>query len=183
MTSVSPFPLTAARRQLLALCAVLAATLGPALAEEPAADARGMLGVEATQSPEAPKLLVRQLEDLHFGRVVAGPVSGGAVRITPLGQKTVSGGASDLGGGAGPAEFEVIGPPGTSFSITLPPSASLSAGGTLLQMTDFDSDPKATGLIPEAGRLIVRVGATLHLAARVQAGQYQGGYEISIDNQ
>jgi hypothetical protein len=167
------------------LCALLAIAVGPAVADEPAADARGMLGVQAlgAQSPEAPKLLVRQLLDLQFGRVVANPVTGGAVRITPLGQKTVTGGASDLGGGAGPAQFEVTGPPGTSFSITLPLGASLAGSGTVLQLTDFDSDPKATGQIPEAGRLIVSVGATLHLAPRIQAGQYQGGYEIQIDNQ
>jgi hypothetical protein len=173
----------AARRRILALCAVLAIVSGPAFAEEPATGARAMLGVEATQSPEAPKLLVRQLDDLHFGRVLAGPVTGGTVRITPLGQKILSGGANDLSGAAGPAEFEVIGPPGTSFSITLPLGASLAAGGTLLELTDFESDPKGPGVIPEAGRLIVSVGATLHLGPRVPEGQYQGGYEIRIDNQ
>jgi hypothetical protein len=163
--------------------AILAAALllaAPAFAEAPPVDAAGMLGVQPLDPAGASnRLVVRQLSDLHFGRIVPDPQRGGAVRLTPTGQKLVSGGAADLGGAFAPAEFEVLGTPGTLFRIELPPSVALGAGLTL---EAFESEPKLTGTIPEGGRALVQVGATLVLAPRTPDGQYRGGFEIRVDN-
>lgn len=150
----------------------------PARADAPATDAAGMLGVQPA-GPLGGRLVVRQLSDLHFGRIVPDPQRGGAVRLTPQGQKIASGGAVDLGGAFGPAEFEVLGEPGTQFRIELPPAVSLATG---LRLEALTSEPQLTGQVPGSGRALVQVGATLVLAPRTADGQYRGGFEVRVDN-
>jgi len=169
-------------RSASALAFAIALLLAPALAEAPpaapATSAVGMLGVQPLD-PAAPRLTVRQVSDLHFGRIVPDPVRGSAVKLSPTGQKLATGGAANLGGSFGPAEFEVLGTPGAQFRIELPPSVALGAG---LLLQNFESEPQLTGTIPGSGRALVTVGATLVLAPRIADGQYRDGFEIRVDN-
>lgn len=163
---------------LLALMAFAPLARADAPPAGPATNAAGMLGV-LPAGPTGERLIVRQLSDLHFGRIVPDPARGGAVRLTPEGQKTASGGAADLGGAFGPAEFEVLGEPGTQFRIELPPAVQLGPG---LRLEAFTSMPQLAGQIPSSGRALVQVGATLVLAPRTPDGQYRGGFEVRVDN-
>jgi hypothetical protein len=173
----------------LALACALGLGLGVAVADPtsapaPQTDAAGVLGVAPAPGtqPGGPQFVVRQLADLQFGRVVADPMMGGTVTISPQGGRTVAGGAQPLGGEAGPAEFEVTGAPGSTFVIELPDRADMGQGGSALILTHFTSSPDRSSTIPEGGRATVFVGATLNLVPRVQSGRYQASYDIRIAN-
>jgi len=129
---------------------------------------------------------ITKTADLGFGAMV--PYSGGTVEITPLGDRSATGGVLLVPGFSGSihaATFTVSGPSNSTYSITLPEdgTVTLSDGANHSMALDtFTSSPTGSGTVSGAspGTQTLRVGATLHVGSPQAAGQYSGSYEIII---
>jgi len=116
--------------------------------------------------------------NLTFGQVAAPATGTGTVTCSTAGAVSSSGltqvGACTAG------TFTVGGEDGSSFSITLPTSATLNSGGNSLTVDTFLSDPSGTGSIATGGTT-VNVGATLNVPSTAAAGSYTGTYAVTVD--
>ena len=124
---------------------------------------------------------VTQKKDLAFGSVASDVALPGTVVISPAGAKTVTGGATDLGGAAGAARFTVQGTGNTSYSCTLPGSIEVTSGGNSATVDTFTTNPGLSGTLPGNGKLTIDIGATLHLAVNQAAGSYSGTVDLTCD--
>lgn len=127
-------------------------------------------------------LRVEAVEDLGFGKVVAGTGSGGQVVLDPAtGRKTVRGGAYDLGGYHSRAEFLIRGKANTRFAILLPDRINLAGKQGQVVMTKLTSSPSHFGRIGPDGAATVYVGATLDLHRNPPTGAFRGSFSILLD--
>lgn len=127
-----------------------------------------------------PRLTVRQVKSLAFGRVTTRGETGFITVDPETGAKQVRA-ATDLGGEHAVAEFLVRGEPERRFRITLPDMVRIRGRemkGARLQ--DFRSVPAETGQLGADGRAIVRVGATLRLPAEAR-GRFDESFELFVD--
>jgi len=119
-------------------------------------------------------------DDLDFGNVQAG-VTSGTVVIPPNGARSGSGGVT-LGAPSseGPAIFNVAGEPGASYSITLPSSLTLDHNTDHMTVDTFVSTPSTTGTLDGDGKNVLKVGATLHVAANQPPGTYTKQFTVTV---
>ena len=139
------------------------------------------VGGGATAEADDPALTISRVSDLKFGMVV-GP---GTVVIDPVtGDKKVGGGAIDLGGDHGKAEFLVQGH--GKFVITVPTEISIpiEGGGGSVLITDITLSPSNLGTFGPNGVETVFVGGTLQLPPALAAsGTYYGDFMVFVDRQ
>lgn len=88
----------------------------------------------------------------------------------------------------GAAVFRVDGEPGRSVDIDLPTSISLSNGTETMNtdlFTSFTTPPGTTSNTPVllGGLVIVNVGATLHVGANQEPGDYSEGFNVTVSYQ
>ena len=127
-------------------------------------------------------LRVEPVEDLRFGKVVAGIGHGGKVVLDPAtGRKTAHGGAYDLGGHHSRAEFMVRGKPNSRFAILLPDKIRLSGKGGEVVLRKLTSSPDHYGRIGPSGGATVYVGATLKLSRDQPTGEFRGSFGVLLD--
>ena len=124
---------------------------------------------------------VTQKRDLAFGSAAPDVAVPGTVVISPAGAKTVTGGATDLGGASGAARFTVSGTKNTSYSCTLPGSIQVTSGANSATVDTFTTSPGLTGNLGPSGKVTIDIGATLHLAAGQAAGSYSGTVDLTCD--
>lgn len=125
-------------------------------------------------------LVLSALETLDFGELIAG-TQGGTMRLDPN-QRWDFGGAQGLAlfrGNPRPASFNLQGPAGTQFNITLPNRLILAGPGAPLAVTGFTTDSPLTGILPPGG-LRFRVGGTLEVAPHAAPGLYKGTFQVTI---
>lgn len=138
----------------------------------------------AQTTPEIKPLTVELLYELRFGSIAAFPPHTGFVKIDPItGAKTVTGGAVDLRGIHGPAEFVVRGEPDTRIDIVLPRRIKLGGGrpGKPVFVKQFVSDPPNIAVIGPGGSVVVRVGATLQVLPQERGGNFTATFDILVD--
>jgi hypothetical protein len=147
--------------------------------------------VSATASASAniinPIALVKTV-DMQFGNVAVSATISGTAILDPSGART-SGGAGGVTfpattGIVSPASFTVLGQPGYSYAITLPANCVLTDGTTHTMLIDhFRSDPPITGVLDVTGTQILKVSATLNVAAGQEPGLYQnaGGVPVTVN--
>jgi hypothetical protein len=126
-------------------------------------------------------LVVLNLSNLGFVQVLATTTSG-TVTLSPSGGRTRSGGAF-LGNGLGvsAAAFTIIDAPFASYSITLPSSCTLAAGGSSMTANGSTSSPSGTGNLGLLGTQTVTLGATLHVGpGQAAAAAYSGTYSVTL---
>ncbi len=129
------------------------------------------------------QITLRLVEDLSFGKIVAGGRRGGAVVINAAtGRRTVSGGAIQLGGRYGRAEFVVRGTPNTRFRIFYPGKIEMRGQNGRARLIDINSVPGRVGTIGRNGEAIIFVGATLELRSSQPSGRYRGTFSIRADS-
>jgi len=125
-----------------------------------------------------------ETSQLNFGRFAPNN-QGGAIRISPQGDRNAVGSLALGGGTYNPASFYITGQPGSSFSITLPSTpavlTNVSKAKTML-VSQWESIPPAgigAGVL-EGGSLAVNVGATLTVGSMDDnpVGIYSGTYSI-----
>lgn len=130
---------------------------------------------------ESNVLRVEAVEDLGFGKVVAGGGGGQVVLDPATGRKTARGGAFDLGGYASRAEFIIRGTPNARFAILLPDRVTLSGKGGKVVLRNLTSSPRHFGRIGPNGAARVYVGATLELRRNPPTGTFRGAFSILLD--
>ena len=113
--------------------------------------------------------------DLNFGNVAVSAATGGTVVLPTSGVRTQTGGVTlpVVTGTVNAASFTVTGSGTSTYSISLPTSDVTLTGtpsGTMIVNT-FISTPSGTGALT-GGTQVVKVGATLHVAAAQPAGTY-----------
>ncbi len=128
-----------------------------------------------------PLQLVR-VEDLHFGRIVGGWAPGTVAIDAATGQKTVQGGAINLGGFHSRAEFDLAGRPNAGFVVLLPGSVDLVGGPGTVALTDLVASPNGGALGPD-GKATVLVGGILQIGSNQPGGDYSGAFDILVDYQ
>lgn len=164
------------------LAAVLPVILLCLLAERPAAAQGQGLGPPANQGRALTATLV---QSLNFGNVGNNPSAPGSAIIDPAsGTKTVTGGATDMGGVHSPAIFEIRGERLRSFVITLPVQITIAGpGGATATIDDFSSSPSLVGTLDNSGKAMVNVGATLQLSGSLANGAYTNLFDITVSYQ
>jgi len=133
----------------------------------------------ATATIVTPITISKTGTDLSFGNIIPSATLAGTVVVAPDGTPTYN----DVTSSASPtataavtaAVFTVTGTPDATYDITLPSgNVVLDGPGTNeMNANDFESDPDASGqLSTPGGTQILRVGATLDVAANQAAGTY-----------
>ncbi len=118
--------------------------------------------------------------DLNFGDVVAGG-SAGTVVVTTAGVRSATGGATLANGtSVAAAAFTVSGQGSSTYSITLPASASVISGANTMTVNTFTSSPNGTGVLTAGGTQPLTVGATLNVGASQATGTYTGTFPVTV---
>jgi hypothetical protein len=157
--------------------------------------AAGMLGLSGlcaaqTCSGPPPSIAIAKTADLNFGSLAVTASAGTAVINPTTGNRTVTGGVSQIGasgfnaagfsvlmcGSGGPKRFDIVLPSG---SITL----NGSSGGTMTVDT-FTSNPSGTGISASTSTPTpFDVGATLHVGGNQTGGDYSGVFSVTVVRQ
>ena len=113
--------------------------------------------------------------DMNFGNVAVGATLGSVV-LAPAGGRTAVGGVTLPAaiGTVSIAQFTVSGLGTSTFSISLPSTYTITSGANNMNVDTFTSTPSGVGTLI-AGSLVIKVGATLHVAAVQPAGSYTNG--------
>jgi hypothetical protein len=121
--------------------------------------------------------------DLYFGNIVAG-TSTGTVTVNTEGNRTGTGGVilpTATPGTITAAKFTVSGLPNATYAISLPTSTtiSISGGSASMTITQFTSNPNASGILT-GGSQDFYVGGTLNVGANQTAGTYTGEFNVTV---
>ena len=127
-----------------------------------------------------PAITITKNTDMDFADVVA-TASAGTVVLTTAGARSVTGGAT-LGNGTGTAAaaFTVAGDPASTYSITLPGSATITSAPNTMTVNTFTSNPSGTGTLGAGGTQGLTVGATLVVGASQAQGTYTGTFDVTV---
>ena len=121
--------------------------------------------------------------DLNFGNVAVGATLGSVV-LTPAGTRSIIGGVTlpAVAGTVTAAQFTVSGLGTSTFTISLPTTYTITSGVNTMNIDTFTSTPSGVGTLV-AGTLIVKVGATLDVAASQPAGSYTNatGFPVTVN--
>jgi hypothetical protein len=120
---------------------------------------------------------------LHFGTIMRSGALG-TVSIATDGTRTSSGGVtpSPLAPLHSVATFNVEGESGNEVVITLPASTTISNGSETMTVDNFVSDPDDANPVTLTGAAtVLRVGATLNVAANQVSGTYTGTFDVSVN--
>ncbi len=111
--------------------------------------------------------------DMNFGNVAVSPTIAGTVQLTTANTRNAGGGVTlpATAGTVSAAKFTVTGLAGSTYSISLPASITLTSGGNNMVVNAFTSTPTPTGTLT-GGTQDLFVGATLNVGAAQPAGLY-----------
>lgn len=156
--------------------------------------ATGQFYVRANKSPNAPttglnqtanatvrrSLVVTKVSDLAFGTLLVPSANGSIIINATTGARTTSGTAPTFI--TGPvftrAQYTITGQSGTTFSITVPATFTISNGTTTLTVTTSRS---ATGTQTlTGGTFSLGVGGTLPVTAASTRGNYTGSFSVTL---
>jgi len=132
--------------------------------------------VSATASTSATiitPIAITKTTDMNFGNVAVSPTLAGTVQLATTSARTAGGGATlpAVTGTVSAAKFNVTGLAGSTYSISLPASITLTNGGNTMTVNAFTSTPTPTGTLT-GGTQDILVGATLNVSAAQAAGLY-----------
>lgn len=163
--------------RLAALTLALAAT-GKAIAADATAT--------STSTVVSP-IAISKFADLAFGSFASG-ATGGSVTISPNGVRAVSGGVIEMAGATAAAQFDVTGNAGSSYSISLGGTATLTSGGNSMAFTpvsDLTASAITSGTVSTGtltgGAQSIFVGGVLTVAANQPAGTYGGTVVATVN--
>jgi hypothetical protein len=161
-------------RAVVAFAMVAALGVAPSAAQAAA--------VNATASITAvPAISVVLVQNLNFANIVAGATAGTvSVPVTGTNVRTSTGGV--VLGNAGSvmvAKFMTHGAALTSFSITVPTTASLTGPGAAMTLDGF-TVASPTGSTNVDGDFTFNVGATLNVNALQATGAYTTTFPVTV---
>lgn len=145
--------------------------------------ARDVTAATATANVSAaivPAITIANDTDMNFADVVASG-SAGTVVLTTAGARSVTGGTT-LGNATGTAAaaFTVTGDPSSTYSISLPASATITSSPNTMTVNTFTSNPSGTGTLGVGGTQALSVGATLQVGASQAQGTYTGTFDVTV---
>ena len=121
--------------------------------------------------------------DMNFGNIAVSATAGSVV-LTPAGTRSIIGGVTlpAANGTVTAAQFTVSGSGTSTFSISLPSTYAITSGANTMNIDTFTSTPSGSGTLV-AGTLIIKVGATLDVAASQPAGTYTSatGFPVTVN--
>jgi spore coat protein U-like protein len=166
------------------IAAAAASALLGAGGQAAAADATATASVELINLQE---IYVSKVSDISFGTILK-PTSGILeVTIEPGGGRSASGGAGGelIGAGSSSARFDVGGDGGRTFTITLPPSVTLtkSGGGANRQLTlspEASTTDTLSGTSGQFGAKQIEVTGSLEIPSTVESGAYAGHVPVTV---
>jgi hypothetical protein len=127
-----------------------------------------------------PAITITKNTDMEFADVVASG-SAGTVVLSTAGARSVTGGATlGNGTGAAAAAFTVSGDPSSTYSISLPASATITSAPNTMTVNTFTSSPSGTGTLSVGGTQALSVGATLQVGASQAQGTYTGTFDVTV---
>lgn len=168
---ISLFRICSHRRQCWLLMAIIAAPLPVLAATEEASIVVQVVRV----------ITMTNSSGLVFGDISASGVAGTVV-LTPAGSREVTGGASiNSTVASGPAVFDIVAEPNSTYAITLPGVVVLNnTGGGNMVVDNFASFPGSIGLTDGGGEQDLFVGATLNVGSNQAFGSYTGTMSVTI---
>lgn len=119
------------------------------------------------------------VQGLAFGDFAS--TSGGSVSIDTVGGASSSGDVFLFPSTRSQAIFQITRCPADNFVITLPAAASIKFGNTVMNLSNFVSDPVGSGVADATGFAEVHVGATLEVPAAPKEGNYKGTFDVIVD--
>lgn len=165
---------TTVKNQLLMLISVLGITASPLSV---AATVTASVDVQISTN-----IAVSAATGMTFGDLTAGP-SGGAVVMDTDGKRTATGSVElNSASPSSPATFNISGTPNSTYSVLLPDSVTLSDGGAnQITVSNFLSNPDASGQLSSSGEQSVSIGGTLSIGANQGFGDYAGSMQVTIN--
>jgi hypothetical protein len=126
-------------------------------------------------------IAISKTVDMNFGNLAVSPTVAGTVVLAPNSSRTQTGGVvlPVITGTVTAATFAVSGEAGTTYSITLPGSITLTSGANTMTVNNFTSTPTPTGSLA-TGTENVNVGATLNVAAAQASGLYTNASDLVV---
>lgn len=130
-------------------------------------------------------ITITKTVDMNFGNVTVQAATGGTVILATAGTRTRTAGVTlpATTGTVTAAQFNVTGVSGWGYNISLPASVTLNKGAFTMTANAFTSDPTGTGGVLTGGSEVVRVGATLNVAAGQDPGVYLSlvGFDVTVN--
>jgi hypothetical protein len=168
------------KAKLIALFVVMGFT---AILAAPSESRAALATANASATVIKPIAIGPATQELKFGKFMVG--AGGTVAIATTGARTLIG-VAEFGtqgtAGFSAASFPVTGENNATFSISLPGTATLSAGGgNTMTVGSFVSDPVSPATLDASGAKTLLVGATLTVGATQVAGTYLGTFDVTVD--
>ena len=122
------------------------------------------------------------LSGMQFGEISASSAPGTIV-LEPGGARTSTQGATlNSAVPGGPASFEIIGTPSSTYIVSLPISVRLtSSNGESMEVNQLTSLPSQTGQLDGGGRQTLFVGGTLNINANQLYGSYSGVMSVTVE--
>ena len=125
---------------------------------------------------------LQSYDDLAFGKIVFPSHGTGAVVIDPrTGDKTLEGGAFDLGGHSSPAVFEIRGEPGMRFEIVLPNKVRMRPKRGGVKIKNMKVWPENTLRIDPTGTQEFKVGGQMLIPSGAKPGKYRARFSVFIN--
>ncbi len=134
--------------------------------------------VDVTATLLAP-ISISSSGDMDFGDMITTGTAG-TVTVTPAGVRTCSPEVDCFGGFPSAAAFDVTGEGASTYSITLPSSATLTSGGDTMTIDTFNHDAGGTPTL-SGGSDTFNVGATLNVGATQAGGTYSGTFSVTVN--
>lgn len=137
----------------------------------------------ANQQTPVSALSLSNTRAIGFGAFAAG--TGGSVVISPVGGRSASGGVVLISASDGaPGQFTISGDPDFTYSISLPSDGTVEltdGAGHRMTVNGFTSSPSLSGQLNFAGTQELAIGATLNVGANQPAGNYSGGFLVTVN--
>ena len=122
-----------------------------------------------------------ETQQLNFGSIDASPVEG-TVTVTYNGDRSTSGGVTEIGTGFTSGYFTITGNPGVALNYVVQATPITLLGNTTGQFVSVGLFTVSTsdGLTDESGIAILKVGATATIPANIPSDVYRGTYDVTI---
>ncbi len=117
--------------------------------------------------------------DLSFGDLVPGATAG-TVRVATGGARTRTGGVTLAAGTVSQATLTVQGQRNKSYTITVPPSVTVTSGANSMTVGSIITAPTSPNTLPNSGTRALRVGATLNVLPNQPSGTYSSTFDVTV---
>jgi Domain of unknown function (DUF4402) len=144
----------------------------------------GLVGMALGCSTCAQSLYATQ--DLAFGTFAV--LAAGSVTVLPSGARVAQGSVVTVNAAAAhaPAVFEVVGPAGHAYSVSLPSDHTVwltSGPGQSVPLSGFRIEGNNLLVIGPGGRSVIQLGATLNAPSAMPPGSYRGSFSLTINHE